>query len=104
MTEEPIIPVQLVKVMHEAEAGLIISTLAGHGIEAQSTGDYTSGLRAEAPTMIQVWVNRINLVEARQVLANIKEEASEIDWSEVDTGDRTKLTSDEIQENQDSDS
>lgn len=104
MPEEPIIPVQLVKVMHESEAGLIISTLASHGIEAQSTGDYTSGLRAEAPTMIQVWVNRVDLIEARQILATIKEDSSQIDWGEVDTGDRTELTSDEIQANQDTES
>jgi len=54
--------------------------------------------------MIQVWVNRVNLVEAKQILATIKEDSSEIDWSEVDTGDRTELTSDEIQANQDTES
>ena len=88
-------PVRLVKVHHESEAGIIRAALANAGIESNSTGDFTSGLRAETPGMVQVWVHKRNLERAQAVLREVTESAAEIDWSTVDTGDPTPIAEDE---------
>ena len=80
-------PVRLIKVLHEVEAAIIASSLAENGIEAHITGEHTSGMRAETPGMVQVWVHRIDLEKAREVLAEIKQQSSEIDWDQVDVGE-----------------
>lgn len=93
-------PVRLIKVHHEAEAGIIMSALAARGIESNSTGDYTAGLRAESPGMIQIWVHEEDRAEAHQVINSIKEDSAEIDWAKIDTGDRTPLSQEEMNQKQ----
>ncbi|MEM7476629.1 MAG: DUF2007 domain-containing protein [Planctomycetota bacterium] len=99
---ENIIPARLIKVLHEAEAGVIISTLANHNIEAHSTGDFTAGMRAETPGMIQIWVRQEDVPMAMNVIKEIKDKAEEIDWSKVDTGDESPVTNAETEFNQES--
>ncbi|MFK7734692.1 MAG: DUF2007 domain-containing protein [Pirellulaceae bacterium] len=88
-------PVRLVKVHHESEAGLIMSALALEGIDSNSTGEFTAGLRAETPGMVQIWVHKCNLERARELLQEVNDSVGEVDWSEVDTGDRTPVEDDE---------
>ena len=91
-------PVKLIEVLHEGEAGIIISALAARGIEANSAGAATAGFRAESPGMVEIWVHQKNLEEAQRILETIKDSSSEIDWSLVDTGDSSPLTAEELNE------
>jgi len=78
---------KLTAVPDEAQAALVVHALADHGIEAQATGDYTSGFRAEAPGSVQVVVKQADLARAKQALALVKRQDAQIDWSQVDVGD-----------------
>lgn len=93
---ENVKPVRLTRVYYESEAAILMTALEARGIRANSTGGFTSGFRAEAPGMVEVWVDSKDLEEAKQVLEGIKDEASEIDWSQVDTGDDSPKTVEEF--------
>ncbi len=87
MSDDPNTPRRLVSVGNEIEAGGLITALAGYGIEASATGDFTSGFRAEAPGEIQVIVRQVDMDRAKQALAEIRAEEGKIDWSQVDVGE-----------------
>ncbi|MFN3191909.1 MAG: putative signal transducing protein [Aureliella sp.] len=87
--------VRLTEVQHEAEAGVLVAALETEGIQANSTGDLTSGFRAESPGAIAIWVHAKDLEEAQRVVAEIEQGEDEVDWSEVDTGDATPVGEDE---------
>lgn len=69
---------------NELEAATIIAALAERGIEASTTGEYTTGFRAEAPGWGNIVVWHQDLDRARQVIAEIK---SGVDWSKTDVGE-----------------
>jgi len=71
----------------EMEAAAIVDALAEHGIRARAVGGYTSGFRAEAPGDVKVVVGRADMARAEEVLAEIRSEPVEVDWSKVDVGD-----------------
>ncbi|MEM8736123.1 MAG: DUF2007 domain-containing protein [Planctomycetota bacterium] len=87
--------VRLTEVFHEAEAGVLVAALETEGIQANSTGDLTSGFRAESPGSIEVWVHAKDLAKAQAVMAEIESGDEPVDWSEVDTGDATPIGEDE---------
>ena len=72
-------PVVLVSVPNEMEAALIANSLCERGIEATTTGGYTSGFKAEAPGDVQVLVRATELEQAKAVLAAIRQEQSDSD-------------------------
>jgi len=87
MPADPKNPEVVAKVRNEIEAAAIVTALAAEGIEATTTGEYTSGFRAEAPGQVSVVVRNADLVRAEQILAEFKEHEPDIDWSNVDVGD-----------------
>jgi hypothetical protein len=80
-------PEIVISVPTDIEAAAIVAALEAHGVHASTTGGYTAGFRAEAPGQVQVIVRRHQLQRAREVLADVREEATEIDWSQVDVGE-----------------
>ncbi len=87
MTTDPHNPEVLTRVRTEVEAAALVTALAARGIEAFTTGSYTAGFRAEAPGEVQVLVRREDLARAQQTLAEIEQDQTEIDWSQVDVGE-----------------
>src|SRR5690606_30598656 len=86
MTIDPHRPERLTRVNTEAEAAGIVTALTAHGIQATATGGFTAGFRAEAPGYVNVLVRHEDLAAAKQVLADLKDDGSDIDWSQVDVG------------------
>lgn len=86
MTTDPNNPEILVRVSTEAEAAAIVTELAAGGIEASATGGFTAGFRAEAPGEVSVVVRQADLAKAKQTLAGLDENQTDIDWSQVDVG------------------
>lgn len=72
---------------NESEAAPVVAALDAHGIEAKTTGDFTAGFRAEAPGVVSVIVRQEDLDRAKEVLAEIEKEQTDIDWSQVDVGE-----------------
>jgi len=87
MVADPMSPEVLVSVPNELEAAAIVDALAEHGIRARAVGGYTSGFRAEAPGDVKVVVGRADRARAEEMLAEIRSEPAEVDWSQVDVGD-----------------
>lgn len=71
----------------EAEAMMVASGLNERGIEARVVGGATAGFRAEAPGRARVLVHADQLREALRLVEEIRQEAKEIDWSQVDLGE-----------------
>jgi hypothetical protein len=69
------------------EAAAIVHALADRGIFARTIGGWTSGLRAMAPGEVGVVVGEADLARAKEVLAEIRSDTAEIDWSTVDFHD-----------------
>lgn len=86
MTDDPLRPERLTVVTTEAEAAGIVTALAAQGIQATATGGFIAGFRAEAPSYVSVLVRQEDLAAAKQVLAEIKKDGGEIDWSQIDVG------------------
>lgn len=87
MTIDPDNPELLESYSSEMEAAMIVNALETFGIKASTTGDYISGFRAEAPANVNVMVRLHDLDRAREMLARIKNEQSDLDWSQVDVGE-----------------
>lgn len=85
----------LVSVPGEMEAALIANLLQEHGICAKAVGGYTSGFKAEAPGEASVLVGQADLIRAQELLAEIREELRQIDWSKVDFGTEGPSTGDD---------
>ena len=69
MDTDPKGPVTVASANDEIEAGVLVSVLEAAGIEARMVGEFTSGLRAEAPGAVAILVRRENAERARSVLA-----------------------------------
>jgi hypothetical protein len=70
-------------------AGIIVAALEQNGIRATMSGETTAGFRAEAPGWVQILVAQDDLSRAQAVLKEVRREANEIDWSQVDVGEPT---------------
>ena len=65
---------------------MLADVLRDNGIDAAVAGSLTSQFRAEAPGYVRVIVPDAQAEQARAVLEAHRAEASEIDWTKVDTG------------------
>lgn len=83
---DPNNPETLISFPSDVRAAAFVTALRARGIEATTTGGYTSGFRAEAPGQVNVIVRQADLVKARAALDQIKQDVAEIDWSQVDVG------------------
>ncbi len=72
MTIDPMNPEIIASVQSEVEAASIVAALAAHGIEAHSTGGVTAGLRALAPSHVDVLVRKKDLQQATEALKDIR--------------------------------
>ena len=64
-------PETLLSVPNDLEAAMIVSALAAHQVDATTSGEFTSGFRAEAPGEVKVLVRRCDLERARRVLREL---------------------------------
>jgi hypothetical protein len=87
MPSDPNNPEVLTSVRTEVEAAAIVGALAARSIGASTTGGYTAGFRAEAPGCVNVIVRNEDLDRARYVLAEIEQDQTDVDWSQVDVGE-----------------
>lgn len=69
MTADPDAPRIVTTAANEAEAALIVSRLASHGIKALISGAHMGTAWPEVPTRIQVAVRQADLLPAREALA-----------------------------------
>lgn len=76
MTDDPNQPVVLTTRPTEAQAALVAAALKERGIEARTTGEYTSGLLAAATGEVRILVRQSDLERARAVLRTIESEPS----------------------------
>ena len=79
-------PTQIRTVPTEFEAAAIVAALASHGIRSSTTGDFTSGFRAEAPGWVKVVVAQKDFEESNQILTELESNSEAIDWSKIDVG------------------
>jgi hypothetical protein len=78
---------RLTSVRNEMEAGIIIGALEQEGIQAAMSGVYTAGFRAEAPGWVEVLVAEDDLSRAQAILQQVRDDHSDVDWSNVDVGE-----------------
>jgi membrane protease YdiL (CAAX protease family) len=76
MPEKPNTLEVLVRVPTEAEASLIVQSLADQGISAKAIGGYTSGFKADAPGDVSVVVKCCELAHAAHILAAVRQSPS----------------------------
>jgi hypothetical protein len=86
MSDDAASPKVLLRVPGEMEAALVVSALAEHGLQAKAVGGYITGFRAEAPGDVAVLVRAEELQEAQRILRELRQQPSDIDWSQVDVG------------------
>jgi len=86
MSDDATNPEVLVRVTTEVEAALIVAALAEQGIKADAVSGAIAGFRAEVPADVAVVVQAEHLEEAKRALGEIREQLSEVDWSNVDVG------------------
>lgn len=86
MDVDPKSPRAVRTVPSELEAASIVAALANHGIEARTSGEYTSGFRAEAPGWVKVVVKYCDLEQADRVLVQLEANPDTVDWSKIDVG------------------
>ena len=79
-------PSVLVSLSSEAEAGLVAAALEERGIRAMTVGEYTSDFKSSAPGTVAVLVRSEQMDEAREMLVQIKQSQTTIEWSQVDVG------------------
>ena len=87
MTTDPNSPEVLKSVPSELEAMTIVSALANRGVKASTTGVYTAGFRAESPGEVHVTVKHEDLERAREIISQIEQEKTVLDWSQIDVGE-----------------
>src|SRR5262245_35886631 len=79
-------PVLLTSAPNEMEAGIIVGALEAEGIKAAMSGVYTAGFRAEAPGWVRILVAGHDLARAQAILADVRSNRDQLDWSQVDVG------------------
>jgi hypothetical protein len=84
MTPDPNRPDVLLSVSSEIEAAAIVTALAEYGVQALTVGGYISGFQAAAPGDVAIVVKLADFDRAKQALAEIRQQQSDIDWSKVD--------------------
>jgi hypothetical protein len=81
--------VTLTKVRNEFEAGIIVATLKEEGIEAVAFGAFRNFLPVDTRfTGVPIQVRKSDLERAREALAEAGEMPADVDWGEIDVGER----------------
>ncbi|MEX0819443.1 MAG: DUF2007 domain-containing protein, partial [Pirellulaceae bacterium] len=75
MTNDPDSPTIVYSAVNSVEAASVVTALEAEGIEATTTGSYTSGFQAEAPGEVKVVVRLSQADKARGVLERLEREA-----------------------------
>ena len=70
-------PVIVTTANSEPLAAIMVARLRGEGIEAEMSGEYTSGFRAEAPGVVQILVRASDAARAREVLQETQDESND---------------------------
>jgi hypothetical protein len=78
---------RLTSVRNELEAGIVVGALERQGIKATMSGVYTAGFRAEAPGWVEVLVADSDLRRAQEILRQVHDVRTDVDWSKVDVGE-----------------
>jgi len=86
-------PETLMSVPSDLEAAMIVSALAAHEVDATTSGEYTSGFRAEAPGDVKILVRRCDLERARRVLEEIVPAQAEPRTTDVAAATSGRLSS-----------
>jgi hypothetical protein len=63
----------------EMEAMVVVNALEQYGIKALATSGFTSGMKAEAPTDVEVYVLHSAREEAQQILSDLRSAPTEED-------------------------
>ena len=79
---------RVTSVRTEYEAGIIVGGLSSRGIPATMSGVYTANFRAEAPGWVEVLVAEQDLAQAQAILEEVRTEHGDVDWSQVDVGEK----------------
>ncbi len=98
MGHDPDILVELTKTATDFDAEVIAGALQAAGIPATVFARATSMLQGQVSPVpaIVVSVRRADRERAAEVLAQIRKDAMEIDWSKVDTQDESPVTAAEL--------
>jgi hypothetical protein len=98
---DPDILVDLTTARTAFEAEMIAESLRAQGIpaEAFTTAGSTLQWDIAATQPMRIQVRRRDLARAAEVLRAIRAESVDLDWSQVDTGDRSPVTPEEITKN-----
>jgi nitroreductase len=93
-TEDAIRPETLVSLATEAEAASIVTALADRDIEATAIEGSAFAGAIGLDGAVEVVVKHADLDRAKQALAEIRKEFSDMDWSKIDVGESEDSTSD----------
>ena len=74
MADDPNQPVILTTANSVGVAALIAAALEDRGVEVTTTGELTSGFRAEAPGVVRILVRQADLERAQEVWREIEAE------------------------------
>lgn len=93
MTTDPDTLVDLTSARSEFEASMIVEALKARGIPAFTFSNAGMTLQWEvaATNPFRVSVRRQDVDAAKEILRAVKAESVDIDWSEVDVGERQDL-------------
>ena len=80
-------PKVLAKAANEFEAAAIVTALMERSIFAKAVGGFTASFVVEAPGDVSIVVREAELEAAKKVLAEIRANEEEVDWSKVDVGE-----------------
>ena len=100
LTDDGSHPETLVSLATDAEAASIVTALAERGIEASAFEGTAFAGTIGLDGAVQVVVKRADLERARQALAELRQELTNLDWSEIDVG-QTEETDEDEETNQD---
>lgn len=98
MGDDPNILVELTRTVIDFDAEVIAAALRDEGIPATVFARAASTLQGQISPLasIAVSVRRGDLDRAKEILADIRQSAREIDWSQVDTEDASPVSVEEL--------
>ncbi len=71
----------------EIQATLVANELKSQGVQAEPSGTFTAGFRAEAPGSVKVLVHDHDLARAQAIYDDFLVSRKDIDWDNVDVGE-----------------
>jgi hypothetical protein len=93
MADDASLPITLCLLDSEIQAAILVAELQADGIPATHSGGLTGGFRAEAPGRVKVLVPADRKQEAEAIFHRWADGSEDIDWDQVDVGEREDGTS-----------